>query len=189
MNQHNHLPTLRAFAVMAAVGGTALVGITLGVTGLADTVLGGTVLAAQGRSPGDMRGRGPGGGRGGPGAGMALGALDLTEAQREQVRQFSEQHREQTRTLGERVRQAAEAQREAMEATSFNEQQVRATARAFAEAQTEMAVQRARLRSDIYALLTSDHQQQLARMQEEREARQAQRRDRMKQRRQGQQSP
>ena len=120
---------------------------------------------------------------------MALGALDLTEAQREQVRQFSEQHREQTRTLGERVRQAGEAQREAMEATSFNEQQVRATARAFAEAQTEMAVQRARLRSDIYALLTSDHQQQLARMQEEREARQAQRRDRMKQRRQGQQSP
>ena len=189
MIQHNHLPTLRAFAVMAAVGGTALVGITLGGTGLADTVLGGTVLSAQGRGPGDMRGRGPGGGRGGPGAGMALGALDLTEAQREQVRALTEQHREQTRTLGERVRQAGEAQREAMEATSFNEQQVRATAQAFSEAQTEMAVQQARLRGDIYALLTSDQQQQLARMQEEREARQAQRRDRMKQRRQGQQSP
>ncbi len=176
MTQQNHFPTLRAFVLMAALGGM---------------VLGGTVLAAQGPGPGGMRGRGPGGpgGPGGRGVGIALRGLDLTEAQREQVRQLTEQHREQTRTLAERVRAAGEAQREAMEATSFNEQNIRVTAQAFAEAQTDMAVQQARLRSDIFALLTADQQQQLATMQAEREARQAERRERMQQRRQGQQSP
>jgi Spy/CpxP family protein refolding chaperone len=180
MTQQNHFPTLRAFVVMAALGGTVLAG----------TVLGGTVLAAQGPGPGSMRGRGPGGpgGPGDRGAGIALRALDLTEAQREQVRQLTEQHREQTRTLAERVRTAGEAQREAMEATPFDEQNIRVTAQAFSEVQTDMAVQRARLRSDIHALLTPDQQQQLATMQAEREARQAQRQERMQQRRQGQQS-
>ena len=183
MNQQNHFPTLRAFVVMVTLGGTVLAG-----TVLAGTVLGGTVLAAQGRGPGGTGGRGPGG-PGGHGAGIALRALDLTEAQREQVRQLTEQYREQTRTLVERVRAAREAQREAMEATTFNEQEVRVTAQAFAEAQTEMAVLQARLRSDIHALLTPDQQQQLATMQAERETRQAERRERMQQRRQGRQSP
>ena len=178
MTQPNHFPTLRAFVVMAALGGMVLGG----------TLLGDTVLAAQGPGPGGMRGRGPGG-PGGRGASIALRALDLTEAQREQVRQLTEQHREQTRTLAERVRAAGEAQREAMQAASFNEQQVRATAQAFAEVQTELAVQQARLWSDIYGLLTTDQQQQLARMQAEREARQTERQERMQQRRQGQQRP
>ena len=97
-----HLPTVSAIAALALLAGT---------------VLGSTVMAAQGPGPGGMRGRGPGGpgaGPGGRGAGIALRALDLTEAQREQMRQLTEQHREQTRTLAERVRAAAEAQREAM---------------------------------------------------------------------------
>ena len=179
MTQPNHFPTLRAFVVMAALGGMVLGG----------TLLGDTVLAAQNPGPGGMRGRGPGG-PGGRSATIALfSALDLTEAQREQVRQLTEQHREQTRTLAERVRAAGEAQREAMQAASFNEQQVRATAQAFAEVQTELAVQQARLWSDIYGLLTTDQQQQLARMQAEREARQTERQERMQQRRQGQQRP
>ncbi|MDA1184765.1 MAG: Spy/CpxP family protein refolding chaperone [Acidobacteria bacterium] len=174
-----HLPTLSVMATLAILGGT---------------VLAGSVMAAQGPGPGGMRGHAPGGpggagGPGGRGAGMALGALDLTEAQREQVRQLTQQHRAQTRALAERVRAAEEAQREAMEASPFNEQQVRVAAQAFAEAQTDMAVQQARLRSDIHALLTPDQQQQLERMQAEREARQNERRERMQQRRQGQQNP
>ena len=116
-------------------------------------------------------------------------ALDLTEAQREQVRQLTEQHRQQTRALVERAHASGDAQRQAMEAPAFNEQQVRAAAQALAEVQTDLAVQQARLRSDIYALLTSEQQQRLQQMQAEREARQTERRERMQQRRQGQQSP
>jgi Spy/CpxP family protein refolding chaperone len=46
-----------------------------------------------------------------------------------------------------------------MEAPSFSEEQVRAAAQAFAEVQADLAVQRARLRSDIQALLTPEQQQ------------------------------
>jgi len=126
---------------------------------------------------------------GGPRAGQGLRALDLTEAQREQVRQLTEQHRQQTRPLVERAHAAGEAQRQAMDTPSFSEQQVRAAAQARAEVQTDLAVQQARLRSDIYALLTAEQQQRLQQMQAEREARQTERRERMQQRRQGQQSP
>ena len=175
MIRPNHFPTLRAFVVMAALGGT---------------VLAGTVLAAQGPGPAGPRGRGPGFGRsGGPQAGLALRALDLTEAQREQVRQLTQQHREQTRALVERAEVAREAQRQAIAAPSFSEQQVRAATQAVAEVQTDLAVQQARLRSDIYALLTSEQQQRLQQMQAEREVREKARRDRMQQRRQGRTSP
>lgn len=193
MVRHSHFPTLRAFVVMAALGGTALVGTALVGGVLGDTVLGGTVLAAQGPGPGGPRrggpGFGPGQGRGGPQAGLALRALDLTDAQREQVEQLMQQHRQQTRALVERAHAAEEAQRQAMEAPSFNEQQIRAAAQALAEVQTDLAVQQARLRSDIYALLTSEQQQRLQQMQAEREGREKERRTRMQQRRQGQQSP
>ena len=162
MIRRSHLPTLGAFVVMAALGGA---------------LLGGTVLAAQGSGPG------------GRGASIVLRALDLTGAQREQVRQLTEQHREQTRTLAERVRATGEAQREAIQAAPFNEQQFRATALAFAKVRVGLTVKQARLRSDIYALLTTDQQQELARMQTDREARQAQRQERMQRRRQRQQSP
>ena len=193
MIRRNHLPTLRAFVVMAALGGTALVGTALVGTLLVDTLLGGTVLGAQGFGPGGPRGRGPGFGpglgRGGPQAGLALGILDLTDAQREQVRQLTQQHREQTRALVERAHAAEEVQRQAMDAPSFNEQQVRAATQALAEAQTDLAVQQARLRSDIYALLTPEQQQRLQQMRAEREGREQERRDRMQQRRQRRQSP
>lgn len=170
-----HILTLSAFVALAALGGAALSS---------------TVVAAQGPGPGGPRGRGPGFGpgfgRGGPQAGLALRALDLTEAQREQVRQLTEQHRQQTRALVERARAAGDAQRQAMEAPAFNEQQVRAAAQALAEVQTDLAVQQARLRSDIYALLTAEQQQRLQQMQAERETRQNERRERMQQRRQAQ---
>ena len=183
-----HILTFGAFVALAALGGAALGGAALG-----DTVLDGTVVAAQGPGQGPgrggPRGRGRGFGPGGRQAGLALRALDLTDAQREQVRQLMQQHREQTRALAVRAHAAREAQRQAMAPPSFTEQQVRAAAQALAEAQTDLAVQQARLRSDVYALLTSEQQQRLQQMQAEREVREQERRDRIQQRRQGQPSP
>ena len=56
---------------------------------VASVVVGGVVVSAQrpGFGPGQRRAQ----------AGLALRGLDLTEAQREQVRQLTEQSREQTR--------------------------------------------------------------------------------------------
>ena len=111
----------------------------LGVSALvAALVSGGALLYAQGPEPGGPRGRGPG--FGGPGAGLSLRALDLTDAQQEQVRQLTQQNREQMRSLMDRMRVAQEARREAVEAVPFNESQVRAAMKDVAEAEADLAV-------------------------------------------------
>ena len=57
-----------------------------------------TAVYAQGPGPGPGPGRGRGGpglGRGGPQAEFALGALNLTDAQQDQVKEIMQRHREQ----------------------------------------------------------------------------------------------
>jgi len=148
----------------------------LGLSALAAALITGGALAyAQGPPPGGPRGRGPDFGPGGPQAGLALRALDLTEAQQEQVRQLSQQNREQLRTLMDRMRAAQEARRQAVDAIPFNESQVRAAMRDLAELEADLAVAQARLQSDIYALLTAEQQQRLQQLRADREARAKQR--------------
>ena len=154
MVRHLHIYALSTFVTLVALAGVA--------------------LAAQDPGPGGPRGRGPGG----PQAGLALRGLDLTDAQREQVQQLTQQHREQTRALFERARAARQVQRQAMDAVPFNEQQIRAAMQAVAEAETEVAVQQARLQSDIHALLTPAQQQEAQKMRADREARMKERRSR-----------
>lgn len=139
-----------------------------------------TVSHAQG--PGGLRGRGPGG-PGPPAAvlGLALGSLNLTEGQREQVRQLTQQHRQETRTLMERLRAARQAHRQALEALPVDEGRIRAAAQELAAAQTDAALARARLRSDVYALLTPDQQAQVETLKAERDARLERRRQRLQQ--------
>ena len=150
----------------------------------------GAAAFAQGPGgPGGPGRRGPGAGRGGPQAALPLRALDLTDAQRDQVRQLTEQHREQSRDLLERVRAARDAQRKAGEAVPFSEQDVRAAAQALGELESELAVSQARLQSEIQALLTPEQQQKLQTMRAERAARAKQREERFRQRQQGQARP
>jgi Spy/CpxP family protein refolding chaperone len=130
---------------------------------VASVVVGGVVVSAQ------RPGVGPG--RGGLQAGLALRALELTEAQREQVRLLTQQHREQTRPLRERARTAAEARRQAVQAIPFNESEIRTALQALAEIEADLAVQQARLQADIYALLTPDQQGRLQKMRVARDAR------------------
>jgi protein CpxP len=155
----------------------------LGLSALvAALVTGGALAYAQGPQSGGPRGRGPGFGPGGPQAGLSLRALDLTEAQQEQVRQLSQQSREQMRALMDRMRAAQDARRQAVEAIPFNESQVRAAMQDLADVQADLAVAEARLQSDIYALLTAEQQQRLQALRAEREARAKQRAQRQQQR-------
>lgn len=136
---------------------------------------------AQAPGFGGFRGRGPGAGIG-PRAGLPLGQLDLTDTQREQVRQLTRQHREQTRPFMDQLRKAQDAQRQAIETLPLDEGRIRAAAQELARAQADLAVQHARLRSEIYALLTPDQQQRLQQLRAQRQARFDQRRQRMQQR-------
>ena len=141
---------------------------------------------AQGPGGGGFRGRGPG--MGGPAAGLPLGALDLTEAQREQVRQLMQQHREQTRGLQERVRAAMTARRAAADGGQVDPDRIRAATRELADVQGELAVQQAQLQSSIQNLLTAEQKERLTTLRAEREAsikeRQGQMQERMQERRQ-----
>jgi Spy/CpxP family protein refolding chaperone len=153
----------------------------LGVSALVVALVSGGALAyAQGPEPGGPRGRGPG--FGGPGAGLSLRALDLTDAQQEQVRQLTQQNREQIRSLMDRMRVAQEARRKAVEAIPFNESQVRAAMKDVAEAEADLAVAEARLQADIYALLSADQQQRLQKLRAERVVRAKERAQQQQQR-------
>ena len=145
---------------------------------------------AQGPGAGGPRGRGPGGPGGfGRGAVALLRGLDLTDAQREQVRQLRQQHREQTRALAERFQQAQDALRHAVEAVAVDEARIRTAMQQVAEVQTELTVLEARLQSDIHALLTPEQQQKAEELRAARESRMKERRERMKQRMQERQQP
>jgi Spy/CpxP family protein refolding chaperone len=155
----------------------------LALTAFVLVLVGGSLAIGQVLGPGGFRGRGPGMGPGGPGAlGLPLAELNLTDAQREQVRQLMEQFQAQNRTLFERVRQGEEARRNAVETTPVDESRIRTVMQQLAEAETELAVQRARLHSEIHALLTPEQQAQAQKLRADREARLKQRQDRLQQR-------
>ena len=156
----------------------------LGVSAVVAALVGGGAFAyAQGPGPGGPRGGGPGFGLRAPQAGLSLRALDLTDAQQEQVRQLTQQNREQMRALMDRMRAAQESRRAAIEAFPFNEAQVRSAMQELADVEADLAVAQARLQSDIYALLSADQQQRLQKFRAEREARAKQRQERLQQRR------
>ncbi len=154
----------------------------VGVSALVAALAGGALVYAQDQQPGGPRGRGPGFGPGGPGVGLSLRALDLTDAQREQVRQLTQQNRDQMRALMDRMRAAQDARRKAIEAAPFNESQVRAAMKELAEVEADLAVAEARLQADVYALLSADQQQRLQQLRADQEARAKERAQQQQQR-------
>ena len=118
-----------------------------------------------------------GGRRGGPG-GMLLKGINLTDAQKEQMRQISERYRATFRAQ----RQAHPVERrggfDALKGGTFDEAAVRAAAQARANAQVEMEVQRAHMMFEMYNVLTPEQKAQLAAERQQREQRRQERRTR-----------
>lgn len=130
---------------------------------------------AQGPGPGG-RDRGPDGF--GRGMGLPLRALNLTDAQQQQVRTLTQQNQEQNRAAFQRLRTAMEAQQKAVSTIPVNEALIRSTTQDLTEAQTEVAIQQARLQTEIFGLLTPEQQVSAKKLQSERQSRQEQRQPR-----------
>ena len=113
---------------------------------------------------------------GGPGGGLPLRELNLTETQQQQIRDVTQQYRDQNRQVAEQLRAAMDAQRKAVQTLPVNEGLIRSTTQALVEAQTEMAIQQARMQSEIFTLLTPAQQEQINKLKAEREARAQERR-------------
>jgi periplasmic protein CpxP/Spy len=159
--------------------------LTAGIL-IAGLLAGGAAFAQGPAGPGAPGGGfGGRGGRGGPGApggpgelGLPLQQLNLSDAQRQQIRDLVQRRLEESRDNQERVRAAQEVQRKAMDALPVNEGAIRAAAQDLAAAQADAAVQQAHVRAEVFALLTADQQAQVKKLVAEREARAGERRDR-----------
>jgi protein CpxP len=119
-------------------------------------------------------------GRGGEGEGFGgrfAEKLNLTDAQKQQIEQIKTRFHESTKTLREQERAAGDKDFDAFSGGTFNEAAVRAAAQARANLHVEMEVARARMMSEIYAILTPEQKAQLATERQQREQRRQQRRN------------
>ena len=148
--------------------------------GIVAVMAGGAVaIFAQG-GPGRGAGALGPGGPGGRGfaAGFALGQLDLSDAQKQQVRDIMQRHRQQSQPVMDRLQQAMQAQRASINAVPVNEGAVRQAAAALAAVEADMAVDQARMHADIFSILTVEQQEKAKQLEAQGQARAQERRQR-----------
>ena len=171
------------------VGGLALAGTMAlsGIVGFAQQTTQGMQQGGKdsaGRHEGHRGGGGKGHRRGGGMKGGFGGRfaenLNLTDAQKEQMKQISARYREsakaQRQGRGEGRRQGGGF--DAFNGGVFNEAEVRAAAQAQASAQVERKVARARMMSEMYAVLTPEQKTQMAAARQQHEQKRQERRAR-----------
>jgi protein CpxP len=110
--------------------------------------------AGTGRGQGRGAGMGP---QGQPGAGP-MGGLNLTQAQRDQVRALRETQRKDAQALREKMRAARQQLQQAMRADIPDEAAVRSAAGAVAALQADQAALQARSRAQMMKVLTPEQQ-------------------------------
>jgi len=98
---------------------------------------------------------------------LAIHKLDLTEAQRAQVQEILQRHREETRAAVRRTMAARRTVGDAATATPVDEAAIRAAAQAFGESEAELALLRARVRAEVWDVLTPDQRAKAEQMRTE----------------------
>ena len=118
---------------------------------------------------------GPGGrGMFGPGPGGPLAMLrmlgpqlNLTDAQRDQIKNLAATHRDEWKALADRERTAHDALQAAIMADSIDEGLIRSRSAELAAVQTDVAIAAAHVRAEVWPLLTADQQARIKQMQSE----------------------
>ena len=147
------------------------------------TASGSAALFAQGGAGRGARPFGPGGPAGrGFDAGFALGQLNLSDAQKTQVRDIMQRHRQQLQPTMQRLEQAMQAQRAAVNQVPVNEAAVRQAAASVASVQADLAVEQARLHADVWNILTPEQQDKAKQLEQQAQNRAQQRRQQREQR-------
>jgi Spy/CpxP family protein refolding chaperone len=114
--------------------------------------------------------------------GLPLGRLNLSDAQRQQIRSIQQQRAPELRALAAKVATAMDAQRRASVAVPLDEQAIRAAARDVATAQADLSVERARVYNEVFGVLTPEQQDRARSLRAQAEARMKERRERAAQR-------
>ena len=127
------------------------------------------IALAQGGPPEHKFGRG--GFHGGPMFGMLLHRLDLTDAQKAQVKQIMTQERPTLKPLMQQMAQGQNQLRQLELSGNFSEDQARTLATQQSQNMTELMVQRARIENEVIQVLTPDQKTKLTQMLQQRAAR------------------
>jgi Spy/CpxP family protein refolding chaperone len=108
---------------------------------------------------------GPGGPMGGP-MGMLpmLRRLNLTDAQRDQIKAIADSHKDEWKALAERERTARTALNNAVTADTIDEAAIRQKSAEVAAVDADAAVARARAHAEMLQVLTADQKAQLKTM-------------------------
>ena len=117
------------------------------------------------------RGAGPGGpgGRGGRMGGpagpigilpMLARELNITDAQKAQIKTIADSHRDEWKALGDRARTAHVALQQAVTADTVDEGLIRQRSAEVAAVEADMAVARARTHAEVFQLLTPEQKTQ-----------------------------
>lgn len=120
--------------------------------------------------------------QGAPGAGwhghhgMSIGGqmydkLNLTDAQRDQIKQLTQQSFAQAKSQMQALRQARQAYESAVPGTSAYQSATSALAQAESDAASTRVTRQANLRAQIYQVLTPTQRDQLAQIRQQRQAR------------------
>jgi periplasmic protein CpxP/Spy len=110
---------------------------------------------------------GPGMGHGGFGAkmlGFYADYLDLTDAQQAQVKDILTKEKPTVLPLVQQLAQAHQQMSQFEQAGSFDEAKVRALAAQQSQTMTELVVQKARIKSELMAVLTPEQKDKMAKL-------------------------
>lgn len=160
--------TVKRIALGVGAGLIAL-GVTAGVYATAqNTNPEPRSFSGRGRGPGGPGGPGRFGGPGGP-MGMLpmLGPLNLTDAQRDQIKTLAGSHQDEWKALADRARTAHEALMDAVTADAINDSLIRQKSADVAAVDADMAIARAHAYTEVLQILTADQKAQLKTMQAE----------------------
>lgn len=116
--------------------------------------------------------------------GLPLRGLDLTDAQREQVRGIMSARQADFKAIGDRLRAAHEAQRQAVTRVPVDENEIRARVSEASAVEADFAILRARIHEQVSQVLTPEQQAKAKTLAAERQKRRSERVEQFKQRRQ-----
>ena len=117
----------------------------------------------QDQRPRMGRATGPGGpGRGGPMGMLPMMAreLNLTDAQKDQIKAIGESHRQEWKALADRGRSAHEALQQAVTVETVDEALIRQKSAEVAAVEADLAVARARANAEVFRILTPEQKAQ-----------------------------
>jgi protein CpxP len=161
LRRRSHMTTKRL--ALGVATGVLVLGVGAGVYATAQNTNQDPRPFSRGQGP-DGAGR-RGGRMGGPGGPIGMlpmlaRELNITDAQKAQIKTIADSHRDEWKALDDRARTAHQALQQAVTADAVDEGLIRQRSAEVAAVEADMAVARARAHAEVFQLLTPEQKNQ-----------------------------